>query len=100
MARVRDAMAEMGRSPGQQEGEWKATILDMDRKASQERTEVSALKKVLANLEGKREHLRRQLRGRVTIWRKLSDGTVSWAGGAAAGRRELAALGIERRFEG
>jgi chromosome segregation ATPase len=55
---VREAIEVTGRSLGQQEGEWKAAIGDLHKKAAQERSEVSGLKEVLANLEGKHQKLR------------------------------------------
>jgi chromosome segregation ATPase len=58
IGRVRDAMAAIGRSVGQQEGEQRAAIGDLQRKATQERSEVSRLKELLGSLDGKREELR------------------------------------------
>jgi hypothetical protein len=50
-------MATIRTSLGQQDGEWKAAIGDLQKKAAQERSEVSGLKEVLGNLEGKHEKL-------------------------------------------
>jgi septal ring factor EnvC (AmiA/AmiB activator) len=58
IGRVKEAIEVTGRSLGQQEGEWKAAISDLHKKAAQERSDFSGLKEVLANLEGKHEKLR------------------------------------------
>jgi hypothetical protein len=57
MRRVREAMAGIGRSLGQQEGEWQAVIGDLCKKPNQERNDVSQLKEVLRILETKHEQL-------------------------------------------
>jgi chromosome segregation ATPase len=57
MQRVREAMAGIGRSLGQQEGEWQAVIGDLCKKVNQERNDVSQLKEVLRILETKHEQL-------------------------------------------
>jgi hypothetical protein len=51
----------IGRSLGQQEGEWKAAIGDLHKKAAQERSEISGLKEVVANLEGKYQKIRQMV---------------------------------------
>jgi hypothetical protein len=58
MGRVREAIAEMRRSMGQQDSEWKAAIGDLHTKARRERNDVSRLKALLQNAEGKHEKLR------------------------------------------
>jgi chromosome segregation ATPase len=58
MGRVEKAIDATGRSLGQQEGEWKAAIGELHKNAAQERSEVSALKEVLTNFEGKHGQLR------------------------------------------
>jgi hypothetical protein len=55
--RLREAIAGVGGSLGQQEGEWNAAIGDLLRKAKEERHKVSGLRMVLGNLEGKHEQL-------------------------------------------
>jgi chromosome segregation ATPase len=51
-------MAVIGRPLGQQEGEWKAAIRELQEKVKQEESEVSGLKEVLGNFDGKHEKLR------------------------------------------
>jgi hypothetical protein len=53
-----EAIATIERLLWQQEGEWKAAIGAFHQKASQEEREVSGLKEVLRNLDGKHEKLR------------------------------------------
>jgi chromosome segregation ATPase len=57
MGRMGKAMATIRTSLGQQEDEWRAAIGDFHKKAAQERSEISELKEVLANREGKQEKL-------------------------------------------
>jgi chromosome segregation ATPase len=57
MERLREAMAEIGSSLRQQEGEWKAAIGDLEKKVNQERSEVSGVKEALTNLKGTHEKL-------------------------------------------
>jgi chromosome segregation ATPase len=58
MGRVGKAIEATGRSLGQQEGEWKAAIGELQEKAKHEQNRFSGLNKVLANLESKHEKLR------------------------------------------
>jgi septal ring factor EnvC (AmiA/AmiB activator) len=58
IGRVGKATEATGRLLGQQEGEWKAAIGDLHKKAKQGGSEVSGLKEVLGNLESKQETLR------------------------------------------
>jgi uncharacterized coiled-coil DUF342 family protein len=58
MGRVGRAIEATGRSLGQQDGEWKAATGELQKKAAEERSQVSDLKEVLGNLEGKHEKLR------------------------------------------
>jgi hypothetical protein len=58
MGRVGKAIEATGRSLGQQEGEWKAAIGELQKKAKHARNEVSGLQEVLANFESKHEKLR------------------------------------------
>jgi hypothetical protein len=58
MRRVREAVAGIEKSLAKQEGEWRVTIGDLDKRAKQERSEVSGLKEVLGNLQDKYEKLR------------------------------------------
>jgi septal ring factor EnvC (AmiA/AmiB activator) len=58
IGRVGKAIEMTGMSLGQQEGEWKAAIGDLHKKAAQERSEVSGLKEVLVNPESRHEKLR------------------------------------------
>jgi chromosome segregation ATPase len=58
MGKVGEVMVGIKRSLGQQEGEWKAAIGDLDQKAKEEQSEVSKLKEVLENLHHNHEQLR------------------------------------------
>jgi chromosome segregation ATPase len=57
VGRVGKAVATIRTSLGREEGEWRAAIGDLHKKAAQERSEVSGLKEVLGNIEGKQEKL-------------------------------------------
>jgi hypothetical protein len=81
MGRVRNAMAGIGRSLGQQEGEWKAVILDLHQRRIRNRVRFQVPKKRWRTLRGSSSTCGRQLRESATIWWKLCDGTQSWAGG-------------------
>jgi hypothetical protein len=57
MGRVSESMAGIGWSLGQQQGEWKAAIWDFYKKTNYDRNEISELKEVLGNLDGKHRRL-------------------------------------------
>jgi chromosome segregation ATPase len=58
MGRVKEAVAEIRRSQGRQEDEWKAAIGELHKNAKEEQSEVSGLKEVVRSLDGKHEELR------------------------------------------
>jgi chromosome segregation ATPase len=63
MVTVGKAIEEAGRLLGKQEGEWKAAIGDLHKKAAQEGSDVSGLKDVLGRLENKHEKRRQTVAG-------------------------------------
>jgi hypothetical protein len=86
MGTAREVIAAIGRSLGQREGEWKAAIGGLHRKATQERRAVSSLEEVLGCLDGKHKRLRE---------------TVARQGDADVPRHvEVEALALDRRLRG
>jgi septal ring factor EnvC (AmiA/AmiB activator) len=100
MGRVGKATETTGRSLGRQESEWTAAIGDLQKKATRERSEVSGLKEALAKLEGKHEKLQETVARQGDDLAETRRRNSELGGRAAAGRRESAASGIERRSEG
>jgi septal ring factor EnvC (AmiA/AmiB activator) len=93
MGRVEKVIEATGRSLGQQEGEWKGAIGDLQRKAAQEWSQVSGLKEALASLENKHEKLQEAVATQAN--ELMETRRRNWELGAATGRRESAASGIE-----
>jgi chromosome segregation ATPase len=93
IGRVREAMAGIGSSLRRQEGEWKAAIGDLDKKAKQERSEVSDLKKVLTNLEDEHEQLRETVARQGDALAETRRRNLEFGGVGSSCRKRIGSFG-------
>jgi chromosome segregation ATPase len=82
---LRDAVAELARRQMQEQGEWKAVIGDVHKKARHERRRVSRLKEAMGNVERERENLQEAIAANGA---KLKEEFVSIKGEAKDCQRQ------------